>query len=211
MLPNTYIKLPLSFYTRKNVCTIAKELLGKILVTQFDNQFTSCRIVETEAYEGITDKASHAYNNKRTARTEVMFSNGGISYVYLCYGMHYLFNVVTNKTNIPHAILIRAAEPLTGVETMLKRTGKLKVDYTLTRGPGNVAKAMGINKTHSGIHLLSNQIFIAYDDTSTTPKNIIATPRIGVDYAGEDALLQYRFFIEDNLYVSGKKSNNIAH
>ena len=204
-------KLPASFYTRKNVLTIAKELLGKILVTQFDNILTASRIVETEAYEGITDKASHAYNNKRTNRTEIMFGNGGFSYVYLCYGVHHLFNVVTNTINHPHAVLIRATEPLAGIETMLLRTGKLTADFSLTKGPGNVAKAMGIDKTHTGISLLSNELFIADDGYIITPKNILATKRIGIDYAAEDALLPYRFIVKDNLYVSGKKSQNIAY
>jgi DNA-3-methyladenine glycosylase len=204
-------KLPESFYTRKNVLTIAKELLGKILVTQFDNVITASRIVETEAYEGITDKASHAFNNRRTNRTEVMFGNGGHSYVYLCYGVHYLFNVVTNTMNHPHAVLIRASEPLEGIENMLVRTGKFTHDFSLTKGPGNVAKAMGIDKTHSGLQLQSNELFIADDGCRIASKNILATKRIGINYAAEYALLPYRFIVKDNLYVSGKKSQNIAY
>lgn len=207
---NNLKKLPASFYTRKNVVQIAKELLGKVLVTQLDGLATTSRIVETEAYAGITDKASHAYNNRRTNRTEIMFGNGGHSYVYLCYGVHYLFNVVTNTINQPHAVLIRATEPLTGIENMLARTGKLTADYSLTKGPGNVAKAMGIHKLHTGINLLGNEIFIADDGYVVAPKTIIATKRIGVDYAAEDALLPYRFIIKDNLYISGKKSQNIG-
>lgn len=204
-------KLPASFYTRKNVITIAKELLGKVLITQFNGMLTSSRIVETEAYEGITDKASHAYNNRRTNRTEIMFGNGGNSYVYLCYGVHYLFNVVTNKTNHPHAVLIRATEPLKGIETMLARTGKFTADFSLTKGPGNVAKAMGIDKTHTAVSLLSDELLIANDGYIIAPENIVATKRIGVDYAAEHALLPYRFIVKDNLYVSGKKSQNIAY
>lgn len=203
-------KLPQSFYTRKNVVTIAQDLLGKILVTNFNNQLCIGRIVETEAYEGITDKASHAYNNRRTARTEIMFGNGGFSYVYLCYGMHYMFNVVTNVLNQPHAVLIRALEPLQGLEFMLTRTGKTKLDHTLTKGPGNVAKAMGIHKHHSGIDLQSNDLFIADDGFEISSPKILTTKRIGIDYAQEHALLPYRFIIKDNLYVSGKKSQNIA-
>lgn len=194
-----------NFYTRKNVVKIAKELLGKIIVTYFNEQLTAARITETEAYNGIVDKASHAYNNRRTNRTEIMYANGGAAYVYLCYGIHHLFNVVTNIKDVPHAVLIRAAEPLIGIDEMLKRTNKKKLDYTLTSGPGNVSKALGIYKHHTGIDLKSDDFFIADDGKKLSAKNIIATPRIGVDYAAEDALLPYRFYIKGNEFVSGKK------
>jgi len=197
-------KLPLSFYERKNVLQIAKELLGKVIVTKWDNIITSARIVETEAYAGVMDRASHAYAARRTNRNDIMYAHGGVAYVYLCYGIHHLFNVVTNKNGIPHAILVRAGEPLQGIEEMLKRTGKKKLDNTLTRGPGNLSKALGIYTTHSGTSLLGENLFIADDGFHYTKKEIAASPRIGVDYAGEDALLPYRFFIKGNPYVSGK-------
>jgi DNA-3-methyladenine glycosylase len=207
-LPNIPVvhRLGHSFYDRNDVTTIAKELLGKILVTNFNSTLTSGRIVETEAYAGAGDKASHAYGNRRTARTEVMFGNPGTAYVYLCYGIHHLFNVVTNRKDIPHAILIRAVEPLAGIESMLLRTGKIKKDYTLTRGPGNVSRALGIFTFHTGISLLSNELFIGDDGYKLDESRIMATTRIGVDYAAEDAFLPYRFIIKDNPYVSGKKS-----
>src|SRR5438132_14057715 len=123
-------KLPPTFYQRADVLTIAKELLGKLLVTQFNGQVTSGRIVETEAYNGVIDRASHAFGGRRTKRTEVMYGNGGTAYVYFTYGMHHLFNVVTNKADVPHAVLIRAVEPITGIEEMLLRTGKQMADYT---------------------------------------------------------------------------------
>lgn len=198
-------KIQKSFYERGNVLKIAQDLLGKVLVTTFDGLITSARIVETEAYAGEVDKASHAWNGRRTNRTEIMYATGGTAYVYLCYGIHHLFNVVTNKKGIPHAILIRGAEPLEGVETMLKRTKKKKADYTLTKGPGNVSKALGIFTKHSGLNLLSDEIYIADDGFKLTKNMITATSRIGVDYAGEDAKLPYRFIIKDNKYVSGKK------
>ena len=198
-------KLGYSFYAGKNVVKIAKDLLGKILITQFDGITTSGRIVETEAYAGIVDRASHAFGGRRTSRTEIMFGDGGTAYVYLCYGIHCLFNVVTNKKNTPHAILIRAIEPLQGIETMLLRTGKKKLDFTLTKGPGNVSKALGISIHHTGNNLFSDEIFIADDGIRLAGKNILTTPRIGVDYAGEDAKLPYRFIINGNKYVSGKK------
>ncbi len=197
-------RLKPGFYCRENVTLIAKELIGKILVTNFDKIFTAGRIVETEAYNGIIDRASHAYGGRRTARTEIMFTPGGTAYVYLCYGIHHLFNVVTNKANTPHAVLIRAVEPIAGIEYMLLRTGKPVADYTLTKGPGNVSKALGIKTRHTGINLNSDEIFIIDDKYKLRSENILATQRIGVNYAGEDALLPYRFIIKDNRYVSGK-------
>lgn len=201
-------KLSFSFYNRPDVVKIAKELIGKIIVTRFGGITTSGRIVETEAYAGEIDRASHAWNGRRTNRTEIMYSKGGNAYVYLCYGIHHLFNVVTNQQDIPHAILIRAVEPLEGIDTMLKRTGKKKLDYTLTRGPGNVSKALGIYTHHTGWNLQSDELFIAEDDYVLKKNDIIATPRIGVDYAGDDAKLPYRFILKNNLYVSGKKKSD---
>jgi DNA-3-methyladenine glycosylase len=200
-------KLDKDFYNRADVVKIAKELIGKVLVTQFGEVITSGRIVETEAYAGAIDRASHAFGGRRTNRTEVMFQAGGTAYVYLCYGIHHLFNVVTNQKDIPHAILIRAVDPLQGIHTMLERTGKKSADYTLTKGPGNVSKALGIHTRHTGLNLLQDEIYIAADDFAPAKKDIIATPRIGVDYAGEDAKLPYRFILRNNPYVSGKKVN----
>jgi len=202
-------KLPVSFYQRSNVVQIAKELLGKILVTKWNGIETSGRIVEVEAYNGVVDKASHAAGGRRTNRNEVMYGEGGVSYVYLCYGIHHLFNVVTNRQETPHAILVRALEPVKGIDVMLERTGKRKPDHTLTKGPGNVSKALGISfKLHTGISLLSKELFIAEDDFKLNKKDIVATPRIGVDYADEDAKLPYRFFIKGNPFVSGSKQVN---
>lgn len=198
-------KLGLDFYDRKNVLQVAKELLGKILVTKFERIETSGRIVEVEGYNGITDKASHAFGGRRTARNEVMYARGGVAYVYLCYGIHHLFNVVTNMKEVPHAVLIRALEPLHGKAEMLKRTGKVKVDLTLTKGPGNLSKALGISTMHSGRLLTAKELFIADDGLRYAKKEIIPSPRIGVDYAGEDALLPYRFYVKGNPFVSGKK------
>ena len=195
-----------NFYQRKDVVKIANELLGKIIVTFFDDQLTAARITETEAYNGIVDKASHAYNNRRTKRTEIIYAGGGTAYVYLCYGIHHLFNIVTNAKDIPHAVLIRSAEPIIGVEVMLQRTNKKKLDNTLTTGPGNVSKALGIHTHHTGADLKSENFFIADDGFKLSKNKIIASPRIGVDYAAEDALLLYRFFIKENPYVSGKKT-----
>jgi len=197
-------KIPLSFYARKDVVVIARELIGKILVTSFDGLITSGRIVETEAYVAITDKASHSFGGRRTARNEHMYAPAGTAYVYICYGLHHMMNIVTNEKNIPDAILIRAVEPIRGIDIMLQRTGKKVLDKTLTRGPGNVGKALGIFKHHSGNHLLGNEIFIAEDRIKIPAENIAISPRIGVESAGQDALLPYRFYVKGNKYVSGK-------
>ena len=196
----------IDFYQGSNVVKIARELLGKVLVTKWKGIETSGRIVEVEAYNGVIDKASHAAGGRRTNRNEVMYGEGGVSYVYLCYGIHHLFNVVTNRQETPHAILIRALEPIKGIDVMVERTGKKKLDNTLTKGPGNVSKALGISfKQHSGLSLLSKELFIAEDDFVINKKDIVASPRIGVDYAGEDAKLPYRFFIKGNPFVSGSR------
>jgi DNA-3-methyladenine glycosylase len=197
-----YKKLPRSFYTRNDVVAIARDLLGKVLCTSLENCFTSGIIVETEAYAGAIDRASHAHGERRTERTEIMYAKGGTAYVYLCYGIHHLFNVVTNEKNIPHAILIRAVEPVDGIEYMLFRRKKKKLDFTLTRGPGSVSQALGIFTKNTGEDLLGKNIWIE-DRKIYFPKNkIIAAPRIGVDYAGDDAKLPYRFYVKDSKWVS---------
>jgi DNA-3-methyladenine glycosylase len=207
-LVTTIKKLDNSFYARPDVQRIARELLGKVLVTEFDGQRTSGRIVEVEAYNGVVDKASHAWSGRRTRRTEVMYREGGTAYVYLIYGIHHLFNVVTNKKDVPHAVLVRALEPLEGIPLMLERTGKVKLDHSLTRGPGNLSRAMGLYTLHTGYSLHEEEIYIGDDGYRLRKNEIIATPRIGVDYAEEDAALPYRFFVKGNPYVSGKKGGS---
>jgi DNA-3-methyladenine glycosylase len=198
-------KLPLAFYDRHNVVQIAKELLGKIVVTNINSKITSGIIVETEAYVALTDKASHTFNGKRTARNEHMYAAPGTTYIYICYGMHQMLNVVTNKKEMPDAVLIRAIEPVDGITTMLKRTGKQKLDNTLTKGPGNVGKALGISKEFSGISFLDDVITIYANDIFTLPdENIGISKRIGVESAGKDALLPYRFYIKGNKFVSAR-------
>jgi len=196
-------KLPPDFYLRHDVVDIARDLLGKVLVTCWNGEQTTGRIVETEAYAGETDRASHA-SKGRTPRTEVMFGEGGTAYVYLCYGIHQMFNIVTNTAGVPHAVLIRAVEPMQGVEIMLRRTGKKFVDESLTRGPGNVGKAFGFHTSQCGYSLQSSELFIADDGYSPEAALVAASPRVGVDYAGEHAAWHYRFFIRGNKYVSGK-------
>jgi DNA-3-methyladenine glycosylase len=199
-------KVPLSFYKRKDVVKIAKELLGKIIVTDIDGFITSGRIVETEAYVGISDKASHSFGGKRTARNEHMYSLPGTAYIYICYGMHQMMNIVTNEKDIPDAVLIRAIEPLKGIDIMLQRTRKSQLDKTLTRGPGNVGKALGIFKHHSGLHLLDQEIYLLDDNHKIPEDKMGISKRIGVDSAGADALLPYRFYVKGNKFVSGKNN-----
>lgn len=133
-------RLGARFYTHTDVVYVAKALIGKVLVTNINNIITAGRIVETEAYNGVVDKASHAYGGRRTNRTEIMYSPGGVAYVYLCYGIHYLFNIVTNKADVPHAVLVRAVEPVTGMADMLLRTGKQKLITPLPAGPAMYQK-----------------------------------------------------------------------
>ncbi len=195
-------KLDYQFYSSDNVLQVARQLLGKILVTNISGVYTSARIVETEAYVAITDRASHSYNGRRTSRNEHMYGDAATSYVYTCYGIHQLFNIVTHGKDVPDAVLVRAGEPVEGVDTMLLRTGKKKLDFTLTRGPGNLSKALGINKVNSGISLLEDEIFIA-DDGTELPKDLISVSRrIGIDGAGVDAFLPYRFYVKGNRFVS---------
>ena len=197
-------KLSLDFYRRGDVLKIAEDLMGKLVVTDWEGVVTSGRIVECEAYAGTGDRASHAAGGRRTNRTEIMYATGGVAYVYLCYGIHQMLNIVTNNQGIPHAILIRGLEPVKGISTMLFRTGKKTADHTLTRGPGNVSKALGIHTKHTGMSLRSSELFIADDHFTYEKGQICVSPRIGVDYAGKDALLPYRFYVKGNPYVSGK-------
>jgi DNA-3-methyladenine glycosylase len=193
------VKLPQSFYLRDDVVQISRDLLGKVLCTRIAGETTKAVITETEAYAGIDDKASHAYGSRRTKRTEPMYAEGGIAYIYLCYGIHHLFNVVTNKVNVPHAVLIRAATPLQGVDVMLYRRNKTQSGDILLAGPGSMAQALGIHTSHTGVALSGNQIWIEDHKTRVEDSKIVAGPRVGVDYAGEDAGRPYRFVVTEAL------------
>lgn len=196
-------KLPLSFYRQDNVTSIARQLLGKVLVTSIDSVRTAGIIVETEAYAGILDRASHAWNNRRTQRTEVMYQPGGLAYVYLCYGLHYLFNVVTNVKEVPEAVLVRALEPLDGIAAMQQRYPH-KNTVKMTAGPGSLCKALGIDAALNGEKLTGNSIWIE-EAPAIADTQVLAGTRVGVQYAGADALLPYRFSIKDNKWVSKGK------
>lgn len=187
------MKLPLSYFQQEDVLFLARDLIGKYLFTMKDGQLTGGMIIETEAYKGITDRASHAFGGRYTPRTRTMYMKGGVVYVYLCYGIHHLFNIVTGKEGTPDAILIRAIEPTHGEELMLKRTGKRQASPEMTIGPGKVSKALGITTKDDAWSLDSPEIWIEDRDMMIPESEIIETPRIGVDYAGEDARLPYRF------------------
>ena len=195
---NAFAVLPREFYTRNDVVLIAYELLGKVLYTSFNNELSAGIITETEAYAGVIDKASHAYNNRRTARTETIYRNGGTAYVYLCYGIHALFNVVTSVGDEPHAVLIRGIQPLHGIEIMKMRAGKDKLDPSNGIGPGKVTKLLGIRVADSGLDLCRDlpgerEIWIQDEGIIVRDDEVKTGPRVGVDYAAEDALLPYRF------------------
>jgi DNA-3-methyladenine glycosylase len=198
------MKLEKDFYLNENVVQVAKDLLGKYLCTRIDGKLTCGIITETEAYEGEIDKASHAFGNRRTNRTEIMFADGGVSYVYLCYGIHHLFNIVTNFKDTPHAVLIRAIKPSDGIETIFKRRNipipENVKEFILndkknriSGGPGTVSQALGIKTTHTGLDLTGNVIWIEDRGLKIPKKNITVGPRVGVDYAGEHAQWPYRF------------------
>lgn len=186
------------FYTRKDVVQIARELLGKVLYTSFNNEITAGIIIETEAYAGVVDRASHAYNNRRTVRTEIMYSEGGCAYVYLCYGIHPLFNIVTSVRDDPQAVLIRGIEPIYGIEIMKKRKGRIHLIPMDGIGPGKITKLLGILVNHSGLTLCNNSntengIWLQDDGIQVLESEVKSSPRIGIAYASEDALLPYRF------------------
>jgi DNA-3-methyladenine glycosylase len=196
------MKLPESFYLSNNVVDIARNLIGKYLFTRINGITTGGYIVETEAYNGVIDKASHAYGNRLTPRTQTMFAQGGVAYVYLCYGIHEMLNVVTSVEGQPHAVLIRAVNPTEGLDEMLYRRNMAVVKPNITAGPGSVGKALGISRKLNGISFQSDELWIEDRGLIFTDEQIAAVPRIGVAYAAEDALLPYRFYVKGNVYVS---------
>lgn len=195
-----------SFYESEDVVSIAKALLGKVIVTNFNDIYTSGIITEVEAYKAPEDKASHAYRNRRTSRTEIMFRQGGHAYVYLCYGIHHLFNVVTGPKDTAHAILIRAIEPLDNIEEMMLRRKHIKLSPKLSSGPGSLSMALGIKSNHSGIDMLKNGTEIWLEDRQIyyDENQIVSTTRIGIDYAEEWKHMPWRFYVKDSKWISKK-------
>lgn len=196
------MKLPEDFYRSKEVVAIARNLLGKYIFTQINGETSGGYIVETEAYNGIIDQASHAFGNRKTNRTKTMFEAGGVAYVYLCYGIHEMLNVVTSEEGEPHAVLIRAIHPTEGIDLMLERRKMISIKNNLTAGPGSVAKALGVSRKMNGLSFQSGEIWIEDRGLIFNNDEIAAVPRVGVAYAKEDALLPYRFYVKENPFVS---------
>lgn len=200
MINTSYEPIRREFYLQNDTVLIAKQLLGKVLYTFINGNTTAGIITETEAYTGINDRASHAWNGRRTARTETMFCDGGIAYIYLCYGIHSLFNIVTSVKNVPNAVLIRGIEPVQGIEIMRLRAAKNVLSQKSGMGPGNVSRLLGIHFSLSGTDLCEiptsaqkGFIWLQDEGIEVDEREVFAGPRIGVSYAGEDAFLPYRF------------------
>ncbi|MCC5933545.1 MAG: DNA-3-methyladenine glycosylase [Balneolales bacterium] len=202
------MRLERAFFERSPVTQIARELIGMVLCTEIEGQLTKGRIVETEAYAAVGDRACHAHLGRFTRRTRTMYEAGGTAYIYLCYGIHHLFNVAVNQKGVPDAVLIRGVEPLHGVETMLERRGMVKAERRLTAGPGVLSQAMGLTTAFNGHDLCTpgSQIRIEDDGVSAQLQDAIETgPRVGIDYAGEDALLPWRYWLSGSKWKSPAK------
>tara|TARA_R110000751_G_scaffold937_32_gene3757 strand:+ start:12077 stop:12676 length:600 start_codon:yes stop_codon:yes gene_type:complete len=199
------LKLPQSYYLQDDVVVIARDLIGKKILSVMGGELTSGIITETEAYRGYDDKACHAHLGRFTERTKIMYEEGGVAYVYLCYGIHHLFNIITNSKDRADAVLIRAVEPLAGIEVMLERRSKDQLDKTLTSGPGNFTKAFGLDRSHYGADLTGDQVWIEEDKSlALKAEEISVSKRIGIDYAEEDKDLPWRFYLNSSIYVSKK-------
>lgn len=201
-------KLDRQFYNRDSII-VAKELLGKVLVHEIGGQRISAKIVEAEAYMGLEDKAAHSYNAKRTPRVEVMYGDPGFAYVFMIYGIHYCFNIVTSEKGKPQAVLIRAAEPLEGTEWMAhRRFGRSYQQLTtsqrkgLTNGPGKLCSAFSIDRRLNGIDLCNTELYI--EEGKSENLSIVTTKRVGIDYAMEAKDYPWRFYIKSNEFVSVK-------
>ncbi len=195
-------KLPLSFYQRDDVVLIARELLGKHLFTNINGELTGGIIVETEAYKGPEDRGSHAFNHRRTPRNEMMYNAGGIIYMYICYGIHDMLNIVTGSESMSHAVLIRAIEPTVGIDIMRDRRNIYKEDKRLCKGPGALAQALGLNKSHNGIDLNEDKIWIEDHPLEINHDEVIASARVGMNFDGPYKTIPWRFYIKGNQYVS---------
>lgn len=192
------------FYLSEDVVQIAQSLLNKVVYTNINGQISAGIIVETEAYRAPHDKASHAYNNKKTPRTEVMFREGGIIYMYLCYGIHHMLNVVTGPEEIAHAVLIRAIKPLINQELMAERRKQPNDKFNIGSGPGKLSMALGLNLKNNGDNLQSKKgnIWIEDQGNPLTHDQIIASPRVGIGYAKEYAHHPWRFRVLASKYTS---------
>jgi len=199
------VKLPRSFYRQEDVVQASRNLIGKVICTHIENRFTSGMITETEAYCGRNDKACHANDGLRTRRTEVMYGPPGHAYVYLCYGIHHLFNIVTNREGLADAVLIRSIQPADGEPFILSRRDRETLKPDVSNGPGKLTQALGITTTEDGIDLLGNRIWIEDRGHSIPEIQIVASTRIGIDYAGSHAKRRWRFYLQNSPWVSRKQ------
>lgn len=197
------------FYNR-SALDVAQDLLGKILVREVDGKILKGKIVETEAYIGSIDKACHAYNGRRTKRTEILYEDPGVSYIYFIYGLYHCFNVVTNKKDVAEAVLIRAIEPLNELDYISNIRYNKKYDEltkaqskNLTNGPSKLCLAYLLNKDLNAVKLYEKGAVYITDDNNEDFE-IVASKRIGIDYAEEAKDFLWRFYIKDNIYVSKK-------
>lgn len=196
------MKLPASFYQRDDTLAIAKELLGKLLISNIGEEITGGLIVETEAYLGPIDRGSHAFNNKRTPRNDIMYSEGGLAYMYICYGIHNMLNIVTGKKDSPHAVLIRAIQPTIGLDVIRRRRNLYNQEYRLCQGPGSLAKSLALTRIHNRLNLNGDIIWIEDTDSSYSDNDIIATARVGVNFEEPYKTIPWRFLVKNNKYVS---------
>ncbi|OAQ38223.1 3-methyladenine DNA glycosylase [Pedobacter psychrophilus] len=197
------MKLIQSFYDSDDTLKMAKDLIGHFLYTNLDGNITGGMIVETEAYMGVTDSSCHTFNNRKTNRNATMYCQGGVIYMYVCYGIHDMLNIVTGSEGDSQVILIRAIEPLTGIEIMKERRGDVPLKR-LTKGPGSLAKALGLKRIHDGISLTEDKVWIEDQGFKVEPENIIETARIGLGCPEPYFSIPWRFFLKGNVFVSGK-------
>jgi DNA-3-methyladenine glycosylase len=198
------MKLQPEFYRRNSVVRIARELLGKVLITNIRGAQTGGMIVETEAYSW-KERGCHAFEGKMTARNRIMFEEGGKAYVYLCYGIHHLFNVVTNRKDVAEAVLIRAIQPLEGIEIMAQRRELHTDSHHLTSGPGKLTRALRIDRTLNGRLMWGSEVWIEQNGLKVSNRLIEASKRIGIDYAGKDSRLPWRFTLRGNPWISKQR------
>lgn len=194
--------LPRSYFLKTDVVALAADMIGKFIFTNINGMVTGGMIVETEAYRGPDDRGSHAYNDKRTPRNEMMYSEGGVVYMYICYGIHDMLNIVTGHEGSSHAVLIRAIEPLTGIDVMRERRGVFDNDRRLCQGPGALGSALGLNKTHNGARLDGPTIWMEDRQIRYADNEIGAGPRIGMNFEGIYRLIPWRFYVKGNRFVS---------
>ncbi|MGB4400223.1 MAG: DNA-3-methyladenine glycosylase [Daejeonella sp.] len=195
-------KLSLDFYSQADVVSVARQLLGKHLYSKIGGKITGGIIVETEAYRGPDDRGSHAYMDKKTPRTEMMYQAGGVAYMYICYGIHDMLNIVTGTEGMSHAALIRAIEPIEGLDVMRNRRAIFDDDKRLCQGPGALAKAMGLSKLHNGTDLQGDTIWLTDEGLSYSDLEVMAGARVGMNFEGPYKTIPWRFYVKGNAHVS---------